>query len=139
SRQAGIPRRSGGPGLLRDVGRLGRRPALEAARTESGREVLMTALHEAAVSGRFDALEARFKDEVLPDDGRLLALFEALGRLAGRRVLDLGCGKGRFAAHLATRGAKVVGLDRSAAMLARAMDLERVRGSARRLPFAAES
>jgi 2-polyprenyl-6-hydroxyphenyl methylase/3-demethylubiquinone-9 3-methyltransferase len=54
----------------------------------------------------------------------------------GLRVLDLGCGKGRFAAHLQAAGAEVVGLDLSAAMLARAKGLDRVRASARRLPFA---
>jgi 2-polyprenyl-6-hydroxyphenyl methylase/3-demethylubiquinone-9 3-methyltransferase len=51
-------------------------------------------------------------------------------------VLDLGCGKGRFAAALAREGAEVIGLDCSAAMLAAARGLDRVRGSARRLPFA---
>src|SRR5262249_37374499 len=58
--------------------------------------------------------------------------------LTGRRVLDLGCGKGRFARALARDGAWVVGLDRSAAMLAAraASGLERVKGSARRLPLA---
>ena len=51
-------------------------------------------------------------------------------------MLDLGCGKGRFAARLEEAGAKVVGLDLSAAMLAEAKGLDRVRASARRLPFA---
>ncbi len=57
--------------------------------------------------------------------------------MRGRRILDLGCGKGRFARILADRGARVVGLDISAAMLAAARGgaLHRVRGSARRLPF----
>jgi 2-polyprenyl-6-hydroxyphenyl methylase/3-demethylubiquinone-9 3-methyltransferase len=53
----------------------------------------------------------------------------------GRRILDLGCGKGRFATPLAAAGAEVVGLDRSAAMLAEGAGLDRVKGSARRLPF----
>jgi 2-polyprenyl-6-hydroxyphenyl methylase/3-demethylubiquinone-9 3-methyltransferase len=57
--------------------------------------------------------------------------------LRGRRVLDLGCGKGRFARRLAEAGAIVVGIDLSAAMLAEAdaAGFGRVRGSARRLPF----
>ena len=96
----------------------------------------MTPNHDAIVAARFDETEARFKAEVGSDDVRLLAVLAALGPLHGRRVLDLGCGKGRFAAHLAKAGAEVVGLDVSAAMLAGANGLDRVRASAKRLPFA---
>ncbi len=95
----------------------------------------MIASHEAVVGSRFDALHARFKRDVPSDDHRLGAILENLGPLAGRRVLDLGCGKGRFARSLSERGAGVIGLDLSAAMLAEATDLNRVRGSARHLPF----
>jgi len=34
-----------------------------------------------------------------------------LGRLDGRRVLDLGCGRGRWVAEFAARGAQVTGVD----------------------------
>ena len=93
---------------------------------------------EAAVAARFDELHSRFRAEVAGDDFRAQAILGALGPLGGRRVLDLGCGKGRFARILAARGAQVIGLDVSAAMLARAdgSSLHRVQGSARRLPFA---
>jgi SAM-dependent methyltransferase len=93
--------------------------------------------HEAIVAARFDALQARFKPEVAEDDPRVRGILTALGPLRGRRVLDVGCGKGRFARVLAARGARVVGLDVSAAMLAAARfeTLDRVQGSARRLPF----
>lgn len=96
---------------------------------------------EAAVAARFDELHARFRAEVADDDPRARAILGALGPLDGRRVLDLGCGKGRFAGILAARGARVVGLDVSAAMLAGAdgSSLHRVQGSARRLPFAPAS
>jgi 2-polyprenyl-6-hydroxyphenyl methylase/3-demethylubiquinone-9 3-methyltransferase len=97
----------------------------------------VTLLHEAEVAGRFDALRGRFKGAVAADDVRLRALRVGLEPLPGRRVLDLGCGKGRFARRLAEAGAEVVGLDLSAAMLAEATGVGRVRGSARRLPFAA--
>lgn len=99
----------------------------------------MTALHDAHVAARFDESEARFKAEVPPGDVRLRAVLAALGPIDGLRILDLGCGKGRFAAHLKAAGAEVVGLDLSAAMLARAAGLDRVRASARRLPFAEAS
>jgi ubiquinone/menaquinone biosynthesis C-methylase UbiE len=92
---------------------------------------------EAIVAARFDALHARFKPDVADDDPRALAILESLGPVRGRRILDLGCGKGRFARILAARGARVVGLDVSESMLAAAdgAGLGRVIGSARRLPF----
>jgi len=43
----------------------------------------------------------------------------------GERVLDLGCGQGRFTRRLAERGARVVGIDWSQEMLARARRHER--------------
>lgn len=61
----------------------------------------------------------------------------------GTRVLDLGCGVGQTACLLAARGAEVVGLDRSAAMVARARERAArlgapatfVEGDAYALPF----
>jgi SAM-dependent methyltransferase len=99
----------------------------------------VTGDHEAYVADRFDAVESRFKGEVAADDVRLRAVLGALGPIEGRRVLDLGCGKGRFAAHLTEAGAEVVGLDVSKGMLGKAGGLDRVRGSAKRLPFADRS
>ncbi len=94
---------------------------------------------ESYIAARFDALEGRFHAEVGSEDVRLSALRDALGKLEGRRVLDLGCGKGRFARPLQEAGAAVIGLDLSAGMLASADGLARVRASARRLPFAASA
>ena len=96
----------------------------------------LTTSHDAYVAARFDESEARFKAEVASDDVRLRAVLESLGPLEGRRILDLGCGKGRFAAHLAREGARVIGIDLSAAMLASAKGLDRIRASAKSLPFA---
>lgn len=42
------------------------------------------------------------------------------GDLAGRRVLDVGCGTGRWSAALAERGARVWGVDASPEMVAQA-------------------
>jgi SAM-dependent methyltransferase len=95
----------------------------------------MIAEHEAVVASRFDALHGRFKCALEEDDPRLRGVVASLGSLAGMRVLDLGCGKGRFSRALAQRGASVVGLDLSAAMLGQATGINRVRASARRLPF----
>lgn len=41
-----------------------------------------------------------------------------IGDVAGKRVLDAGCGPGLYAAELAARGATVVGFDQSADMVA---------------------
>jgi SAM-dependent methyltransferase len=46
------------------------------------------------------------------------AILAAAGDLAGKRVLDVGCGTGRLTAALQSAGARVVGLDRDRAMLA---------------------
>ena len=95
----------------------------------------MIADHDTIVAERFDALHARFKSEVATEDIRLRAVARTLGPIEDRLILDLGCGKGRFASHLVASGARVVGLDLSTAMLGQARGLDRVKASARRLPF----
>ena len=83
-------------------------------------------------------MHARFKPEVADDDPRVLGIVASLGPLPGRRVLDLGCGKGRFARVLAARGPG--GRARRLRGDARGRErgeLDRVLGSARRLPFGA--
>jgi ubiquinone/menaquinone biosynthesis C-methylase UbiE len=62
------------------------------------------------------------------------------GGLAGRRVLDAGCGTGRLASALAERGARVWGIDPSEEMLAEAKantggKVALKRASAEALPF----
>jgi SAM-dependent methyltransferase len=75
------------------------------------------------------------------DAERLVGLLDVLGvAAAGQRVLDLACGPGRHAASLGRRGARVVGLDLSPALLAAAREAgaERlVRADMRGLPFRA--
>ena len=48
------------------------------------------------------------------------ANFRRLGRLEGLRVLDLGCGRGRWSAEFVRRGARVTGVDWSAEALEQA-------------------
>src|SRR5262249_28689462 len=50
-------------------------------------------------------------------DHNLLPAIEAIARLAGASVIDVGAGTGRLTRLLATRAARLVGVDRSAAML----------------------
>jgi malonyl-CoA O-methyltransferase len=51
-----------------------------------------------------------------------------LGAVAGLDIVDVGCGTGRHALRLASRGANVVGIDFSDGMLARARDKEGASG-----------
>jgi 2-polyprenyl-3-methyl-5-hydroxy-6-metoxy-1,4-benzoquinol methylase len=53
------------------------------------------------------------------------ALLEACGEVAGRDVLDLGCGEGYFCRALASRGARVTGVELSDRMLEHARASER--------------
>ena len=50
------------------------------------------------------------------------AVFGLLGEVAGQDLLDAGCGPGWLSVELARRGARVVGLDASEQMLARARE-----------------
>lgn len=53
------------------------------------------------------------------------ALLRAVGPLRSQRVLDVGCGQGRFTRLLARRGGKVVGVDWSEKMIEAAVRHER--------------
>jgi SAM-dependent methyltransferase len=78
---------------------------------------------------------------------RDVAFWQRLAAAAGGGVLELGCGTGRTTVPVAKAGAHVVGIDRSAPMLARAAARLRrqtltrtavlVRGDIRALPFRA--
>ena len=73
------------------------------------------------------------------------AVLEAVAPVRDERVLEIACGTGRFTAMLAERGADIVGLDISDAMLAQGREkarragvhdhIEFMRGDAARLPF----
>lgn len=74
----------------------------------------MTREHFDAIATRYDRLRGQLFEPALE-------LLVREGDLAGRRVLDLGCGTGRFAAALAERhGCATFGVDPSPAMLAMA-------------------
>lgn len=93
-------------------------------------------MHERHVAERFTLLHERFPAVPDADDPSLALIRRALGPLDGLRILDLGCGRGRFASPLARLGASVVGIDLSSGMLDRGLGFARVRGTGRHLPFA---
>lgn len=66
------------------------------------------------------------------DQACLDAVVKSVGPLAGKRILDIGCGTGRFTQRLHELGARVTGLDPSETMLAAA----RKRAEARPMPGA---
>jgi ubiquinone/menaquinone biosynthesis C-methylase UbiE len=73
------------------------------------------------------------------------AVLDSLNPVTGADILEIACGTGRFTAMLAERGANIVGIDISDAMLAQGRrkarnngvndTLELLRGDAARLPF----
>lgn len=52
------------------------------------------------------------------EDPYFSAVETLIGGVAGQRICDLACGQGRVARHLADQGARVVGIDLSAKLLA---------------------
>ena len=102
-----------------------------------------------------DEVAESYEDKRFSQGGRVIdrrekeAVLDALSPLDDRRVLEIACGTGRFTVMLAERGAEVVGLDISAAMLAQgrakarrvgvADRIEFLRGDAARLPFPDDS
>jgi malonyl-CoA O-methyltransferase len=71
---------------------------------------------------------------MLAEERAMLALLPAV--LTGVRVLDVGCGSGRYLLHARRRGAVPLGVDRSLEMLelAKAQGLEVMQGSVTEVP-----
>lgn len=70
--------------------------------------------------GREWARQAKVMDLMLGPFG--VAAHEAMGDVAGKRVLDLGCGGGESSFELAASGAEVVGVDVSTDLIALAQE-----------------
>ncbi|WP_138005153.1 class I SAM-dependent methyltransferase [Halalkalirubrum salinum] len=98
-----------------------------------------------------DEVAEEYDNKRFSEGGRLIdrrekaAVLSALGPVEGKQILEVACGTGRFTVMLADRGADIVGLDISPAMMAKgrqkakdadvADHVEFMRGDAARLPF----
>ena len=82
-------------------------------------------MNDAAAPDPYDQL-APFYDLGMQDFDEDIDWYAELARRADASVLELGCGTGRIACSLARIGRRVVGIDRSAAML----DLARAKAAA---------
>jgi SAM-dependent methyltransferase len=88
-------------------------------------EVKVSAANGASVADsvdRWDLIADRYQEITGGDESSFYRrfapfLWRQLGRLDGRRVLELGCGSGWLTAKLAAAGAQVIGLDGSSAMV----------------------
>jgi 2-polyprenyl-3-methyl-5-hydroxy-6-metoxy-1,4-benzoquinol methylase len=99
----------------------------------SGRHALELEWHEAHPEEGEEERISRYKKLVLR---RLRERqWAMLGNLAGKRVLDVGCGVGRETVELARRGARVVAVDLSPALVMRARARAAEAGVADRVEF----
>lgn len=94
------------------------------------------------VESFFDSNAEIFPSEVPANDGRLDEIREQLGDLRGKRILDAGCGKGRFASRIkdATPSCEIHGVDVSEELLKKVPASIIVRkGSILNLPYDSDS
>ena len=107
-------------------------------------------MHDAHLAGadgweQSAAAYIAFQDRQDPNRTILLdpEMLRVCGDVAGRWVLDLGCGEGRFCRMLAERGARTIGLDLTPHMVTTAAARDStgtyIRAGAERLPFDAGS
>lgn len=90
------------------------------------------------IAAHFDSTAVQYRPEIAESDGRAQAVLKFFGDLNGKRVLDAGCGKGRYAAllHRKFPRAKITALDISAQMLAHVpAGIQRVQNGLLSLPF----
>jgi SAM-dependent methyltransferase len=78
------------------------------------------------VQARYDAIADFYEDgfSESSDDPAGEALLALIGDVSGQLILDVACGHGRMSRQLADRGAEVVGVDISAALIAKARAAE---------------
>ena len=94
------------------------------------------------ISMFFDHNANIFPEEISSDDGRLKAVIDHLGNLENKKVLDAGCGKGRFASKIQSLypSCEVHGVDISDELLKTVPSpIIKKRGSILSLPYNSET
>ncbi len=74
---------------------------------------------QSQIAGHFDQTVSLYQQDITESDGRVQAVMRHLGDLNGKKVLDAGCGKGRYAAIIKRKfpRADITAMDISAEML----------------------
>lgn len=94
---------------------------------------------ENTIAERFNQQKNIFPEKINSSDFRVRATFDFFGNVHGKKILDVGCGKGRFSALLSEKGAHVIGVDISNGLLEiarkRVKNVRFEHGSATNLPF----
>ena len=92
------------------------------------------------VGQRFAELKSAFPNTISADDPRVIAIKSVRTSWHGLKVLDIGCGKGRYEEHFEAWGANYIGIDLSAEFLNTGRrNHSKVIGSGLHLPFADNS
>jgi len=97
---------------------------------------------EYLVAKRFDELSRQFPDSIDEGDSRLGELLDSFGKLEGKNILEVGCGKGRFTNAVSQRKAFCFGVDVSESLLKVARTKNNgtfLKASATNLPFEANT
>jgi len=90
------------------------------------------------IASHFDATVGEYRPDIAEQDGRVRAVLASVGDVRGKRILDAGAGKGRYASLLKRRApsADVTALDVSAEMLRHVpADIRTVQNSLLDMPF----
>jgi len=93
---------------------------------------------ESIIAKRFNELSRQFPDSINPNDSRLNYLLKSLSPLKNKRILEIGCGKGRFSDQISLNHARCFGIDVSENFLQIAKNKNQgtfLKSSATNLPF----
>jgi ubiquinone/menaquinone biosynthesis C-methylase UbiE len=93
---------------------------------------------EKLIGARFDYLADSFPSAIEESDSRLKAILQRLGSLGGKRVLEIGCGKGRISRILKRHDSWIYGIDISEKLLQDAKKIcpfHFIKAEAYRVPF----
>ena len=95
---------------------------------------------EKKIIKRFDELSSIFPGEINPNDFRVKKILKFLGKPSDKKILDLGCGKGRFCRKLKDAGfMNIIGAEPSKELIKTARknnkDIKFIQASATDLPF----